>query len=125
MTEDWGFELGLRVFRGHPSQVLSRFLAIGEETGADWLVRVTADNPFLDARLVDLVIDARDGSEYAKQANLLKVHGGLAVEDEAGSKTTPQLPVGYGVELVRREALVLADREIPPSQPHHRVHVTS
>ena len=125
VTEAWGFELGLRVFRGHPSQVLSRFLAIGEETGADWLVRVTADNPFLDARCVDLLIDARDGSECAKQAHLLKLHGGLVLEDEAGAKTTPRLPVGYGVELVRRDALILADREIPPSQPHHRVHVTS
>ena len=125
VTEAWGFELGLRVFRGHPTEVLSRFVAIGEETQADWLVRVTADNPFLDARCVDLLIDARDASERAKQADLLRLHGGLLLENEAGTQTTPRLPVGYGVELVRRDALEGAGREIPAAEPHHRVHVTS
>lgn len=125
VTEAWGFELGLRVFRGHPTEVLSRFLAIGDETGADWLVRVTADNPFLDARCVDLLVDARDASACAKQADLLTLHGGLVLETEQGAKTTPRLPVGYGVELARRDALVVADREIPTSASHHRVHVTS
>jgi len=125
VTEAWGFELGLRVFRGHPTEVLSRFVAIGEETGADWLVRATADNPFLDAACVDLLVDARDASECAKQADLLRLHGGLPLENEAASKTTPRLPVGYGVELLRTDALGVADREIPESQSHHRVHVTS
>lgn len=125
VTEAWGFELGLRVFRGHERDVLSRYLAIAEETEADWLVRVTADNPFLDARCVDLLVDARDGSECAKQADLLKLHGGLVLEDEGGARTTPRLPVGYGVELVRGDALGVADREIPASEPFHRVHVTS
>ena len=74
---------------------------------------------------VDLLIDARDASEFAKQADLLRLHGGLPLENEGGSKMTPRLPVGYGVELVRTDALRLADREIPESQSHHRVHVTS
>lgn len=125
VTEAWGFELGLRVFRGHPTQVLSRFLAIGAEAGADWLVRVTADNPFLDAACVDHLVEARDASECAKRADLLRWQGGLVLEDEAGPRTTPRLPLGYGVELVRRAALEQADREIPASASHHRVHVTS
>jgi spore coat polysaccharide biosynthesis protein SpsF len=49
VTEAWGFELGLRVYRGHATDVLSRFLAVADETGADWLFRLTADNPFVDA----------------------------------------------------------------------------
>ena len=125
VTEAWGFELGLRVFRGHPTEVLSRFIAIGQESGADWLVRATADSPFLDARVVDLLIDARDASECAKQADLLRLHGGLIVEHESGPEHAPRLPVGYGVELVRRDALELADREIAAADGHHRVHVTS
>ncbi|MCR9094471.1 MAG: NTP transferase domain-containing protein [bacterium] len=125
VTEAWGFELGLRVFRGHRTEVLSRFVAIAEETDAEWLVRVTADNPFVDARCVDLLVDARDASECAKRADLLKLHGGLPLESEGGVETTPRLPVGYGVELVRRDALVVADREIPASEPYHRTHVTS
>ena len=125
VTEAWGFELGLRVFRGHPTQVLSRFLAIAQETNADWLVRVTGDNPFLDARVVDLLVDARDASECAKEADLLRLQGGLVVENESGPEYAPRLPLGYGVELVRRDALELADREIHSEEPHHRVHVTS
>lgn len=125
VTEAWGFELGLRVFRGHPTEVLARFIAIGREGDADWLVRVTADNPFLDARVVNLLVDARDASECAKEADLLRLHGGLIVEQESGPEQAPRLPVGYGVELVRRDALELADREIAPSDGHHRVHVTS
>ena len=125
VTEAWGFELGLRVFRGHATDVLSRFTTIAAETGADWLVRVTADNPFLDERCVDLLVDARDSSECAKQSDLLLLHGGLLVEDEDGHKPAPRLPIGYGVELVRSDALAVAAREIPEDEPHHRVHVTS
>ncbi len=125
VTEAWGFEMGLRVFRGDPTDVLSRFLVIGEETRADWLVRVTADNPFLDARCVDLLVDARDASECAKQADLLRLHGGLPVDHEEGARPAPRLPLGYGVELLRRDALELAAREIPTNTPWHRVHVTS
>ncbi len=125
VTEAWGFELGLRVYRGDPTRVLSRFLAIGEETRADWIVRVTADNPFLDAPVVDRLIDARDTSECAKRADLIRLHGGVVVEHEAGTSNAPRLPLGYGVELVRRDALELADREITDDEPWHRVHVTS
>ncbi|MBC8188648.1 MAG: hypothetical protein H8E78_10690 [Proteobacteria bacterium] len=34
VTEAWGFELGLRVFRGDRTDVLSRFLTIGAEAWA-------------------------------------------------------------------------------------------
>ena len=73
VTEAWGFELGLRVFRGDPTDVLSRFLTIGREAGADWIVRVSAENPFLDAGLVDRLLDARDDSEEAKSADAIRL----------------------------------------------------
>ena len=56
VTEAWGFELGLRVYRGHATDVLSRFVAVADEARAEWLVRVTADNPFLDAPLIDALV---------------------------------------------------------------------
>ena len=83
VTEAWGFELGLRVHRGHPTDVLSRFLAIGRETGAEWLLRVTADNPFLDGALVDALLDARDASDAAKRADAIHFRGGEAPGGEA------------------------------------------
>lgn len=117
VTEAWGFELGLRVFRGDPHDVLSRFLAIGDETRAEWCVRITADNPFLDAPLVDALVDARDADPDAKGADALR--------HEARPPDSPRLPLGYGVELVRRSALARAAAEIPADAFHHRVHVTS
>ena len=132
VTEAWGFELGLRVFRGHPNDVLSRFVAVGEQTGVDWIIRATADNPFLDAAVVDHLVDARDQHEGAKRADAIRLEGGLPLlsidSDPAAGRPparSPGLPVGYGVELVRREALLRAEREIPAHQAHHRVHVTS
>lgn len=129
-TEAWGFELGLRVFRGESKDVLSRFIAIGQETDAEWLVRVTADNPFHDAAVIDELIDARDANEEAKAADLLQLRGGVPVErltEEAGPDhpLSPRLPIGYGVEMVRRNALERACEEIPEDQFHHKVHVTS
>ncbi len=116
VTEAWGFELGLRVYRGHATDVLSRFLSVADETGADWLVRVTADNPFVDAPLVDALVCARDEladakTEEASAAEILRPRGGR--------------PVGYGVELVQTLALRRASAAIPANQFHHRVHVTS
>ena len=138
VTEAWGFELGLRVFRGDPHDVLSRFLAISAEAEADWVVRVTADNPFLDAVVVDALIDARDakGAE-AGRADLVRHRDGLSVESlpalaspepdrqPDAERRCPRLPVGYGVELARVSSLERAAQSIPCDQQHHRVHVTS
>jgi spore coat polysaccharide biosynthesis protein SpsF len=136
VTEAWGFELGLRVFRGESRDVLSRFLAIGSEAGAEWILRVTADNPFLDAKLINLLLDARDATEESKSADVIRLCGGLPIDGSAAqadsigdptgiSATSPSLPLGYGVEMVRLSALERADRKIPADQFHHRIHVTS
>lgn len=116
VTEAWGFELGLRVYRGHATDVLSRFLAVADETGGDWLVRVTADNPFVDAPLVDALVDARDALVDAKTDEARAVE---ILRPAAGR------PVGYGVELVQTAALRRASAAITPDEFHHRVHVTS
>jgi spore coat polysaccharide biosynthesis protein SpsF len=129
VTEAWGFELGLRVFRGERSDVLSRFLAIGSETGAEWILRVTADNPFLDSKLIDTLVDARDDDEETKAADVIRLRSGRSNPDHGldGSATapTPGLPLGYDVELVRVSALRWADTQIPAEHAHDRSRVTS
>ncbi len=130
VMEAWGFELGLRVFRGERRDLLSRFLMIGTEAGADWIVRVIADNPFLDASLIDMLIDALGGSDDAKRADVIELRGGILLGQESKacdgrSTMSPGLPLGYAAELIRRSALERADKEIPPDQSHHRLHVTS
>lgn len=119
VTEAWGFELGLRVYRGHPTDVLSRFVSVADETGADWIVRVAADDPFVDAPLVDALVHARDALAEAK-ADAGVEAGAIEILRPGGGR-----PVGYGVELVRTDALRRANAAIPANQPHHRVHVTS
>jgi spore coat polysaccharide biosynthesis protein SpsF len=54
----------------------------------------------------------------------------LPVAEEQGDPSVPAslspgLPLGYGITLVRREALERAAAEIPAGQEHHRAHVTS
>ena len=45
--------LGVRSFCGHPTDLIHRHLRAAEEFGVDWIVRVTADCPFVDASILD------------------------------------------------------------------------
>lgn len=134
VTEAWGFELGLRVFRGHPTDVLSRFLSIADETDADWLVRITADNPFIDAPLIDALLDARDALPKAEADAEAEpeTDGDARARADARAERPIEMvrpaagrPLGYGVELVRADALRRAAAGIARNEPHHRAHVTS
>jgi len=112
VTESWGFELGLRVHRGHPTDVRARFAAIARETDADWILRVRADAPFVDAPLVDALLDGRDASEAAKQSDWLRIGGSSCPDAAAG------LPAGYCAELGRAEALAgTSQHRAEPEEP--------
>jgi spore coat polysaccharide biosynthesis protein SpsF (cytidylyltransferase family) len=129
VTEAWGFELGLRVHRGRGGDVLSRFAAIGAESRADWIVRVLADHPFIDALLIDVLLDTRDSNLEAKHADLLQHRNGFGVAEEASRGAvptlTPKLPLGYDVQLIRGAALERAARERASTPIHQRAHLTS
>lgn len=60
------------VFRGSEEDVLSRYMGAADKHGADAVVRVTSDCPFIDARLVDRVVGAlrEEGADYA--SNILE-----------------------------------------------------
>ena len=44
------------IIRGSHEDVLQRYVKLQKETDADILVRVTADNPFTDFRLIPILI---------------------------------------------------------------------
>jgi spore coat polysaccharide biosynthesis protein SpsF len=99
---------GIPVFRGSEGDVLSRFAAVAEKTGADWIVRLTGDCPLHDPEIIDAVIgyavDHADRPDYV--CNSLR----------------PTYPDGLDVEVFTRDALSRAAREA--TTPLQREHVT-
>lgn len=100
-------DVGVRVVRGSRDDVLDRFLLAADVTGADGVVRLTADCPLLDPAVLDTVVRTwRSNPEV----------------DYVSSVLFRTLPRGLDVEIVSRAALERAGRV---ARDHHRVHVTS
>lgn len=109
VTAAWGAWLGLRVFRGDEDDVLSRFAEIAAQRRPEWMVRLTADNPFVDARIINILIDTADVAAETTQY--------------VGEGHARQFPLGFVPELVRGDAITALNRlELPA---HDRAHVTS
>lgn len=100
-------DLGVEVVRGSELDVLSRFVLARDLTGADAVVRLTADCPLLDPELVAAVV-----ATWRAVPDL----------DYVATTLVRTLPRGLDVELVSSGALDVADRV---AVDHHRVHVTS
>jgi spore coat polysaccharide biosynthesis protein SpsF len=99
-------DLGARVFRGHPTDVLARYSAAAEELRPDAVVRISGDSPFIDATTLDLVVDDFLGGG----ADLVENH------------RRPGWPAGTAVEAMTVDALQrMADGA---HEQRHREHVT-
>ena len=98
LAEKAGFEL----VTGPKDDVLARYCGVIRRLGADRVIRATADNPFVFA-------DA--AAALAEEAAAL----------DADYAAYAGLPLGAGVEAVRAEALLRAEREA--SLPEEREHV--
>lgn len=112
LTAEWGRALGFSVYRGSTEDVLSRFTAAIRLERPDWVFRLTADNPFTHSEVLHCL--ASQVSKVEPDCEL------ITFEKGAGS------PLGFSsVLLVRGEALLRAELEIPPGESFHRTHVTS
>ena len=111
LTELWAKKLGLTVYRGDVEDVLSRFTAIVHHDKPDWIVRLTADDPFVDKEIINILI------KKAKSAPTSMMHVGIGNDNF--------LPLGYVPEIVRAESLLQAEAQIPQNTSYHKCHVTS
>ena len=112
IIEIWAHELGLKIFRGESEDVLSRYLVIANSTKSDWVIRVTADDPFMDRETVNKLI-----------AMIPNLDTNVDLVCDIPSKK--KFPLGYIPELVRVDSLNRASALIAESETFHRQHVTS
>ncbi|MCZ2111792.1 MAG: aminotransferase class III-fold pyridoxal phosphate-dependent enzyme [Dehalococcoidia bacterium] len=101
--EEFAVGRGFRVVRGSEHDVLDRYHRAALASDADIVVRVTADCPLIDPRVVDAVIEAR------------------AASDVDYCRTGPTYPDGLDVEVATSEALNRAWSQA--SDPYDREHV--
>ena len=96
--------LGVDCFRGPLDDVLERFRACARTRGREWVGRVSADSPLLDADVVRRVLDAR----ATGRADLITT---------AFPRT---FPAGQNVELIRADSLLrLPDEELTAEDREH------
>lgn len=99
--------LGVAVFKGSETDVLSRFVGAARKYNADIVIRLCSDCPFNDPQILDQVIDMFMG-------------GGYDYVNNVGARSFPD---GLDVEVFSADSLYAADRETQDVK--HREHVTT
>jgi len=97
--------VGAKVYRGSESDVLGRINEAIEYSGADSIVRITADNPIYDPTLVDLLL------ETLQTENI----------DFISNKLSDSFPVGLGASAFTHDAIARVDKSV--SDDHYREHM--
>lgn len=89
---DFAISQEIESFRGDEENVLSRFIEVIKLNKCNVVVRVTADNPFLDIQLLDTIIEhhLNSGNDYTKSEGL---------------------PIGMNFEIVHPKALLNLENE--------------
>ncbi len=92
-------------FEGSEDDVLSRFVGAAEMVSADVVVRITGDNPLLDADAIALVVEKHLSGEFHYSCST-------------------KLPVGMDVEVVNTAVLkdILQQPDITPADREHVTH---
>ncbi len=107
---DLATNIGISVFRGSHDNVLERVIGAGDQVGAAAIVRVCADNPFVDPDLVTDLVD-----DYRKNwCDYLFNHRpgvGLNIAD------------GFGSEIFDFSILKSIENEF--REPRYREHLTT
>jgi spore coat polysaccharide biosynthesis protein SpsF len=114
LTAEWGQALGLRVFRGSETDVLSRFCEVATLSDADWIIRTTADDPYMHGSIVERLIDTALETDF-------EYVGPGPKEPGPHSPAPEHFPIGFVPELISRDAL--DEMGVKAVAPSHREHV--
>lgn len=100
--------IGVRVFRGHPTDLLDRHYQVGVATRAHAVVKIPSDCPLIDPDVIDEVVNAwrAEAERWDYMSNL----------------HPPTWPDGNDVEVISMPVLEQAWREA--KAPHEREHTT-
>jgi len=101
---DW---VGVACFRGACTNVLDRYYKAATKFNADVIVRLTGDNPFMDHRVIDEVVEKLGDTQ----------------SDFATNRLSSGYPAGQHVDVMTMDALQKAWERA--SRPRDREHVTS
>ena len=101
---DIALSMSIEAFTGSEHNVLKRFFDASEKFGGEYIVRITADNPFTDIDYASMILD-------------------IALESMTDLSAPANLPIGTAVEIIRKEALDESYKS--GSEPYHLEHVTT
>ena len=104
LIEEHALSAGVQVYRGSEDDVLGRVYRAAEKAGADVVVRLTGDNPFVLPELIDAVIEP--------------VRNGVA--EYASNKIRRTLPLGVDAEAITMDLLRRIEECV--GDPYHREH---
>ena len=104
--EEWCKENNVHCFRGSEENVLNRYYSASEAFPSDYVVRITADDPFKEPRVIDAVITKLIEEGY----------------DHVTNNLPPSFPEGLDCEAFKKSALDRSEKEAETA--FEREHVT-
>lgn len=104
--EEWCKENNVHCFRGSEENVLNRYYSASEAYPSDYVVRITADDPFKEPKVIDAVITKLIEEGY----------------DHVTNNLPPSFPEGLDCEAFKKSALDRSEKEAETA--FEREHVT-
>ena len=72
IISDYLYSHKYEVFRGSSDDVLDRFYQCAKKFSIDTIVRITADNPLIDPKIIDIAVEEYKNGKYDLVTNTLK-----------------------------------------------------
>lgn len=95
ILEDVASRNSIKIYRGSADQVIERMLKVGALTNADYLIRITGDNPFTSIEHISSQVEMikREELDYVRLVNV---------------------PVGATAEVIKYQALIKCNEMMDP-----------